>query len=106
MNDQGRALGLVTGSFQGENLNSAVPLINVEGLGSGNAPETVLGSGNELQLAKPRPTRTVASWVAAKAAPTEFLCDARTGAITSRTTFFTPVLLSGALMKQSSFKAL
>ena len=106
VDDQGRAMGLVTGSLQGQNLNFAVPLINVQGLGNSNAPGTAFGPGSDLQLPKPTPTGTVASRAAAKSDPNELLRDARTVAITSRTTFFTPDLLSRALMKQPTFKTL
>lgn len=106
VDDQGRAMGLVTGSLQGQNLNFAVPLINVEGLGSANTPGTTFGLGSDLHLPKPAPTRTAASRAAAKADPSEILRVARTVAITSRTTFFTPDLLSRALMKQPAFKSL
>lgn len=106
VDDQGRALGLVTGSLQGQNLNFAVPLINVEGLGRGNTPGRAFTSGSDLQLPKPAPTRTAVSQAAAKADPTEILRDARTVAVVSRTTFFTPALLSRALMRQPAFKSL
>lgn len=43
---------------------------------------------------------------AAKANPTDLLRSARTVAITSRTTFFTPAFLSRALLRQQAFHSL
>lgn len=102
---EGRALGLVTSSLNGQNLNFAVPLINVQGLGSGAQAATSFGAGGDLHLPQAAP-RTPGAEVAAKANPTELARAARTLAITSRTTFFTPALLARALMKQPAFASL
>lgn len=95
---KGRALGLVTASLAGQNLNFAVPLINVLGLANSSLAGTPFGQGSDLHL--PQAAEPASSQAAAKANPTEILLSARTVAITTRTTFFTPALLSRALLRQ------
>lgn len=100
----GRALGIVTSSLAGQNLNFAVPLVNVLGLANGSAAATPFSSGSDLNL--PQSGLRGSSQAVAKADPAEILRLARTLAIQSRTAYFTPALLARVLLKESAFNSL
>lgn len=100
----GRALGLVTSSLTGQNLNFAVPLVNVLGLADDSATGAPLGSGNDLNLPQAGLRGSVQAVV--KADPAEILRSARTVVIQSRTMYFTPALLARVLLNQPAFNSL
>lgn len=81
----------------------AVPIESVAGLADGTL-NVQLGSGSELQL--PTPQTAPASHVVAHANPQEILRNAKTAAIASRTSFFTPETLERELAKQTGYSAL
>ena len=99
---QGRALGIITRSAKGQNLNFAVPLQSVLGLAEGTE-KIILGQGSSLRL--PAQSRTPSSAVVARTDPAEILRSARTFYITSRTMFFTPEVLENELRKRSEIQA-
>ena len=99
---QGRALGIIVASKNGQNLNFAVPLSSIMGLANAQGG-TSFGVGSDLQP----PARTVAPSSAriVNADPNELLRSARTIFIHSNTAFFNAAQLQNALRKRPEFTA-
>ncbi|HEV2498465.1 MAG TPA: serine protease [Terriglobia bacterium] len=104
VDEYGRALGLITSSLTGQELNFAVPLVNVLGLARRPSVGTSLGPGSNLNL--PQYGLKGSSQAVAKANAAEILRSARTVVIQSRTAYFTPALLTRVLLKQPAFSSM
>ncbi|MBS1812689.1 MAG: serine protease [Acidobacteria bacterium] len=100
---QGRALGIITSSQSGQNLNFAIPVQSVAGLAAATNG-TALGAGTFLR--PPTKAEAPASAAIANTIPEDQLRGAKTIRIRSNTEFFSASQLETKLINMPEFKAL
>jgi S1-C subfamily serine protease len=101
VDSQGRALGIVVFSMEGQGLNFAVPLDTVYGLAE-ETTRTPLPSGGALELTPP--ARPPSSAALAQENPAGLLRSAHTIYVQTHTVWFTPETLEKELTKQKEFQ--
>lgn len=105
VDSEGRGLGLIVGGLNGQNLNFAVPLSAVAGLGD-QPSRQILTGGLALSTEKKEPTkiadRTGRAVGVAEASRTERIREARLLYIVRKTSLCKPVMLQNSLMKYAA----
>jgi hypothetical protein len=103
LNSQGQLLGILAGSPEPAGSQFAIPVESVLGLAA-QFKRTALGTGKNLRLPKTIPNFGRA--LAEDANPVATLAKTRSMRVTSRTMYFTPLMLEKELVNRSEFREL
>lgn len=102
---EGRGIGLIVGAVGGQNLNFAVPLSSVAGLGD-QATRSTLAGGMALNAEKKEPEkieeRAGKAAAVAEVTRTERIREARLMYVERKTSLCKPVMLQNALLKHAA----
>lgn len=101
--DLGRAIGLIVSTESyAQNLNYAIPLRAVMGLGDTAQSVMTFGRGTSLDL--PKPPRPPAAAELVSTDPDEILRNAKLFAVTSSSTIITDKMMENGLLRRPDFK--